>query len=382
MTIEAGSQKGTQTEINDFIMECVNISIDEQTGSPLMINLAKEKGVKKNDISDWVDLAEHFAPISPDEFRKSIYHTTNKWALNWVKQDSHRSTVLVETGGTTGKPKKTVFLEDLSILPENLDPYDINTPTFPAATQFALGMLDDFGIKLKGTNVLTMLPTGPHMAGKWVIKYWDRATQGMVYHIDLDPRFIKVAMMKNPEAAQLYLDNMNFQVSNLIDQEFANIGIVITTGVIVEKMFPLLKKMKEQGKLQGIIHGGVPMSQETHKLVIEELGVPIAGYYGQSLFGSTVQSPLLNENYDLDYYPWERMNMFITLDENDITNRADYGEEGIVVSQRISPECVIPALIQDGDYGELIRGKGRYTNRDGVRNPHRILKSNEKLGVY
>lgn len=269
----------------------------------------------------------------------------------------------------------------MTLLPGELDPYDIETPTFPVASQAALQMIDAHKIP-RGLNVLSMLPTGPHMAGKWVIKYWDRDMESMIYHIDLDPRFIKVAMMKDPNAAKLYLENMNFQVQNLIEQEFSNIGIVITTGVIIEKMYPIIKKMKEQGNLKAIIHGGVPMSQETHRLVKEELQLPLAGYYGQSLFGPTMQTELPNDNYDLDYYPWERMNMFITKDENDISQRGSYGEEGTVVSQRVSPECVIPALIQYGDYGELIKGKGIYSNRDGIRNPRRILKKDEQLGVY
>ncbi|MHA1867078.1 MAG: hypothetical protein ACTSXD_03365 [Candidatus Heimdallarchaeaceae archaeon] len=381
MITETKSETTSKNQISDFIEECVNIAIDEEYGSPMMINLAKEKNVKKGDVRNWVELTEFFGDVKPDEFRKSIYYTTTKWAFKWAKKSRHRATPLVETGGTTGKPKKTVFLEDMTLLPGELDPYDIEMPTFPVASQAALRMIDAHKIP-RGLNVLSMLPTGPHMAGKWVVKYWDRDMESMIYHIDLDPRFIKVSMMKYPNAAKLYLENMNFQVQNLIEQEFSNIGIVITTGVIIEKMYPIIKKMKEHGNLKAILHGGVPMSQETHRLVKEELKLPLAGYYGQSLFGPTMQTELPNENYDLDYYPWERMNMFVTKDENDISQRGSYGEEGTVVSQRVSPECVIPALIQHGDYGELIKGKGIYSNRDGIRNPRRILKKDEQLGVY
>ncbi|MCG3227812.1 MAG: hypothetical protein H7645_12900, partial [Candidatus Heimdallarchaeota archaeon] len=41
----------------DFLTECVNIAIGEETGSPYLIKLAKEKGINKGDINDWVDLA-------------------------------------------------------------------------------------------------------------------------------------------------------------------------------------------------------------------------------------------------------------------------------------------------------------------------------------
>ncbi len=382
MSTDVNTQTKNLNGKMDFIEECVNIAIDEELGSPLMIEKAKERNVKKGDVRTWEELVEHFGPAHPDDFRKTVFYSTTKWAKKWAKENPQRYCCFVETGGTTGPPKKTIFLDDSSLLPGNLDPYDIDTPTYPAASQEALKMLDLHKIPRDGEHyALSMLPTGPHMAGKWVIKYWDRDVSP-VYHIDLDPRYIKISMMKNPEAAKLYLETMNFQVANLVKQEFANIGIVITTGVIIEKMYQQILAMKEKGSLKGLVHGGVPMSPETHKMIKEELKLPIAGYYGQSLFGPTMQSEVVSTDYDLDYYPWSRMNMFVISDENDINTRVEYGGTGTVVSQRISPECVIPALIQHGDVGTLISGKGYYKDRDGVRNPIRVLKTDESLGVY
>ncbi|MHA1466000.1 MAG: hypothetical protein ACTSQ2_13000, partial [Candidatus Heimdallarchaeaceae archaeon] len=49
-----------KTDQTDFLMECVDIAIGEETGSPYMIKLAKEKGINKGDVNNWTDLAEHF----------------------------------------------------------------------------------------------------------------------------------------------------------------------------------------------------------------------------------------------------------------------------------------------------------------------------------
>ena len=111
------------------------------------------------------------------------------------------------------------------------------------------------------------------------------------------------------------------------------------------------------------------------------MGLPVLGFYGQSLFGTAFQSPDV-KNYHLDYYSHPRMNMFVVSDENDINSRINYSEMGTVVSQRISPETVIPALVQNGDIATLIKPKGKFDYTDGVRDPHRDLSQGQQMGVY
>ena len=75
------------------------------------------------------------------------------------------------------------------------------------------------------------------------------------------------------------------------------------------------------------------------------------------------------------------MNSFVVEDPFDIQTRLGYGETGTVVSQRVSPECVIPALVQTGDLATLIPPKGKF-KQDGLRNPHRELSQGQQMGVY
>lgn len=366
----------------DFLTECVNIAIGEETGSPYLIKLAKEKGINKGDINDWVDLAEKLGPTDPNIFREfPVNYTTTKWAHEFYAKTPGAELQVAETGGTTGLPKKNILLANTTRIDfDDMDYFDLETDTFNVLVKLALDNLKDFGIPLDLTYLATV-PSGPHTIGKWTLKSFERDIAKSVFMIDLDPRFVKIAMMTDPKIGGLYMKHMQDQVQNLVKQEFPFIQGLFITGVLIEKMFPLLQNLREKGNLQAILHGGTPLSNETLKVLTEDMGLPVCGFYGQSLFGTAFQSPDF-EGYHIDYYPHPRMNMFVVNDPSDITTRVNYGEQGTVVSQRISPETVIPALVQTGDLANLIKPKGKFDYCDGVRDPHRDLSQGQQMGVY
>ncbi len=187
--------------------------------------------------------------------------------------------------------------------------------------------------------------------------------------------------MIDPKMMGMYLAHMQEQTEALVKQEFPYIEALFTTGVLIDKSFPMIQALSEKGNLQAIIHGGTPIELETLKVLREDMGLKVCGFYGQSLFGTAFESPD-PEGYNVDYFPHPRMNMFVVSDENDISTRVNYGEEGTVVSQRISPETVIPALVQNGDIAHLIKPRGKFNFSDGVRNPRRDLRGNQQMGVY
>ena len=199
--------------------------------------------------------------------------------------------------------------------------------------------------------------------------------------IDMDPRWVKKAAMIDPKIMGLYLKHMQDQTEALVKQEFPFISGLFTTGVLIEKSFPMIQALHGKGNLQAIVHGGTPLNNETLKVLRDDMGLKVCGFYGQSLFGTAFESPD-TEGYYIDYAPHPRMNMFVVSDENDISTRVNYGEMGTVVSQRISPETVIPALVQNGDIATLIKPKGKFDYCDLVGDPHRDLSQGQQMGVY
>jgi hypothetical protein len=371
-----------KTDQTDFLMECVDIAIGEETGSPYMIKLAKERGINKGDVNNWFDLAEHFGPTDPNIFREhSVNYTTTKWAHQWYSRTPGAELQVAETGGTTGAPKKNILAANTTRIDfDSMDYFDLETDTFNVLTKLCMTQFEDFGIPLHLTYLATV-PTGPHTIGKWTIKSFERDIAKSIFMIDMDPRFVKKAAMVDKRIMGMYLQHMQDQTQALVKQEFPFIQGLFTTGVLIEKSFPLIQALKEKGNLQVIVHGGTPLSNETLKVLTEDMGLPVIGFYGQSLFGTAFQSPDF-DNHHIDYYSHPRMNMFLVSDENDIKSRINYGEMGTVVSQRISPETVIPALVQNGDIATLIKPKGKFDYTDGARDPHRDLSQGQQLGVY
>ncbi|MBY9000335.1 MAG: hypothetical protein KGD64_05440 [Candidatus Heimdallarchaeota archaeon] len=371
-----------KTDQTDFLMECVDIAIGEETGSPYMIKLAQERGINKGDVNNWVDLAEHYGSTDPNIFREhSVNYTTTKWAHQWYARTPGAELQVAETGGTTGAPKKNILAANTTRIDfESMDYFDLETDTFNVLTKLAMTQFEDFGIPLHLTYLATV-PTGPHTIGKWTIKSFERDIAKSIFMIDMDPRFVKKAAMIDPKIMGMYLQHMQDQTQDLVKQEFPFITGLFTTGVLIEKSFPMIQALKEKGNLQAIVHGGTPLANETLKILTEDMGLPVIGFYGQSLFGTAFQSPDF-DGFHIDYYPHPRMNMFLVSDENDIKSRINYGEMGTVVSQRISPETVIPALVQNGDIATLIKPKGKFDYADGARDPHRDLSQGQQMGVY
>ncbi|MHA1218091.1 MAG: hypothetical protein ACTSO5_05330 [Candidatus Heimdallarchaeaceae archaeon] len=372
----------SKNDQKDFLTQCVDIAIGEETGSPYMIGLAAEKGIKMGDINSWEDLAEQFGATDPNIFRdKSVMFTTTKWAHEYYAKNPGVEMQIAETGGTTGAPKKNVLLANTTRIDfDSMDYFSLETDTFNVLTKLCQSQFEDFDIPTDLTYLATV-PTGPHTIGKFVLKSFERDFAKSVFMIDMDPRFVKVAMMADPKIGGMYLQHMQDQVERLVKQEFPFITGMFTTGVLIEKMFPLIQSLKEKGNLQTIVHGGTPLSNETLKILREDMGLKVCGFYGQSLFGTAFESPD-HEDYFIDYFPHPRMNMFVIDNPGDIATRVNYGEQGTVVSQRISPETVIPALIQTGDIATLIKPKGKFSFADGVRDPHRDLTGNQQMGVY
>ena len=366
----------------DFLIDCVDIAITEELGSPYLIGLSKERNVRKGDIQSWEDLAEHLGPTDPNIFRdKSVNYTTTKWAHEYYARTPGVELQVAETGGTTGPAKKNIILANTTRQDfDEMDYFDLETDTFNVFVKLCLDQFMDFNIPLH-LNWLATIPTGPHMIGKFTLKAFERDFAKSLFAIDMDPRWVKKAAMIDPKIMGMYMQHLQEQTEALVKQEFTNIELLFTTGVLIEKSFPMIQALRTKGNLKAIIHGGTPLNNETLKVLRDDMGLPVLGFYGQSLFGTAFESPD-HEGYNLDYYPHPRMNMFVVSDENDISTRVNYGEIGTVVSQRISPETVIPALVQNGDIGYLIKPKGKFNFADGVRNPHRDLSQGQQMGVY
>ncbi len=357
---------GKEIDSDELTREIVDTHFDPEWGTPYWLGKEKELGIDaRTDIRGFDDL-QILGPMDEDALR-----TRRAEDLMPRRYMDRKNTVnLYTTGGTTGLPKLSLVSDE----------------TIRKTFDYFNHSAKEAGIPYGG-NILYIGPTGPTFIGDASGMIADEMGS-WVYKIHLDTLWIKKvqerAMKGDKEAGRElgeYMKHMFDQSMPILRTQ--NIGILFTTAKILEGMAEKLPgpAIKSLG-LKGIVHGGMPITPETYKMLREEIfeGVPILGVYGNSLWGAACQvSPVVENNSD--YAP---LFPYITFDIVDPYSRQPVkeGERGQVVFSRLSPEFLI-ANMYERDEATRLNSAGRY-NWVCARNPDmpRALKDKVASGVY
>ncbi|GHO55614.1 AMP-binding protein [Ktedonobacter robiniae] len=231
-----------------------------------------------------------------------------------------------ESGGTTGAPKRVVFLRDW----------------FDRSQAHMSARLDAHGVP-RNVNWLVVFPSGPHMAGESLKR---QATQrgGLAFPIDMDPRWVKqlIAASKIAEA-EAYSEHLVEQVAHLLRTQ--DIGFLAATPPMLERIArhdDLVELINQ--KVQAILWGGAHMDADTRHLYRTEVfpGVKLVGLYGSTMIlgGSTERLDLTDE----DPCIFDPPSPFITFSVIDPSTgrRVGYGERGQVVMHHLSKNMLLP----------------------------------------
>ncbi len=166
-----------------------------------------------------------------------------------------------ESGGTTGAPKRVVCMADW----------------VERWFAFSLRDMDARGCP-RGVNWLSLMPSGPHMAGAAQCEE-ARRSGGITFTIDMDPRWVKkcIAEGRVGDAAR-YVDHLIEQAGFLLETQ--DIGVMITTPPVLERLAlqdKLVKLINE--KVRFIRWGGAHMDADTRHLFRTEVfpGVQFQG---------------------------------------------------------------------------------------------------------
>jgi hypothetical protein len=262
----------SQPTIDEHVQSLMQWHFSEATGCPYWLQRRKTLGFDPlKDVRGFADLARF--PDVADEWRETA-------ATDLVPKGLAAGPVFVwETGGTTGAPRRII---------EGGERY---TGSVQSAVQ---DVLDSHGFPApRKTGApcgwLNVGPTGPHQTGK------NRQTAAvnrgcLPYVIDLDPRWVKRLYREGRQ------DEASRYVAHVIDQ---TLDVLRTQPIqIMSATPPLIQAMCEhqeaydliRQKIKGIVWGGTSMSEETLRLLEEELlpGIPIVGTFGNSLASGNV----------------------------------------------------------------------------------------------
>jgi hypothetical protein len=295
---------------------------DEKTGSPFWLERARSLPFDpRTDIRTVADL-KHFPNVSA-EWR-------NVPAEDLIPRGSIGlgTTMVYESGGTTGAPKRTVEVGGWR------------------QEAWSSWMLDQHAIP-HGINWLHIAPTGPHLFGEATARLADRRG-GIFFSVDLDPRWVKKCIgEKRPEEAARYGKHLLEQAAWVLKTQ--RIGLINTTPPLLEAIagYPPLADLV-RAKVKALTWAGTAMSKETRRLLENEVfpGIPIVGIYGNTMMGAAPQRP--RRPGDTEDCVFQPFHPYVQLSVVDPKTKADvaYGQRGQILLHRIERDVFLPNSLE------------------------------------
>lgn len=236
-----------------------------------------------------------------------------------------------ESGGTTGTPRRVVDAGDRAAALQRMEP-------LLAAHGFPSGQLDDW---------LHVGPSGPHLVGRTIQRLANRRG-ALLHYIDMDPRWVRRLIASGQhEQANAYTRHLVDQAVLLLHAQ--PIAVLAVTPPLLTALClqPLaLQSMRE--RLTGVIWFGTSASAETVRQWQECLpGVPLVGWYGNTLTGISVQRPPQPGDPHPAVFipPWPDAYV-VPVDPADPTQEVAPGEGGAVRISVLAREMFLPHHVE------------------------------------
>jgi acyl-CoA synthetase (AMP-forming)/AMP-acid ligase II len=230
-----------------------------------------------------------------------------------------------ESGGTTGAPKRVVFLMDW--WEQVLDEVHVR--------------LDALGVP-RGTNWLSMTPSGPHVIGETMVRL-ARDRGGVQFAIDLDPRWVKKLIAAGrDEDTEAYTEHLFEQARFLLRTQ--RVGLLMITGPMLARLADhddLVELVNE--KVRTIWWGGAHIDADTRDVLRDEVfpDVHLFGGLGSTMIGG---GPVVERPGTARLPVFDPLSPAITFSVVDPGSgrKVAYGERGQVVMNHVSRSMLLP----------------------------------------
>jgi phenylacetate-coenzyme A ligase PaaK-like adenylate-forming protein len=305
----------------ELIEAAMRWHFDPQTGSPFWLERAKTLGFDpRREVRTFADL--RLFPNVVNELRDVRVED-----LIPKGYGSQADVVGVfESGGTTGPPKRVVFLADW----------------MDRLMTHMMREMDARGDP-RGVNWLSLGPSGPHMFGE-ITAQQARRRGGIKFAVDLDPRWVKKCIRDGrAEEADRYAEHLIEQSAFVLQTQ--DVGVLMTTPPLLERLArrdELVSLINE--KVQLILWGGAHMDPDTRDLFRTEVfpRVRLRGVYASTMIlGTTTERMGLTDD---DPYIFDPFSPYISFSVVDPATGGDvaYGERGQVVMNHVSKSALLP----------------------------------------
>jgi phenylacetate-coenzyme A ligase PaaK-like adenylate-forming protein len=244
-----------------------------------------------------------------------------------------------ESGGTTGPPKRVVYLADW----------------FDRLMTWMVGWADARG-QPRDVNWLAIVPSGPHFFGLQA-REAARRRGGYAFMVDFDPRWVKKSITAGRlDEVGRYADHLLEQAEFILRSQ--RVEILMTTPPIIERLTRSDRLVDlVNASVRAIQWGGASMDADTRHLLRTEVfpGIDLAGGYGSTMvLGSALERPGLRDDDPCIFDPFSPYVTFAVVDPES-GREVDYGQRGQVVMHHISKSMFVPNNLER-DTALRIRG--------------------------
>lgn len=240
-----------------------------------------------------------------------------------------------ESGGTTGAPKRLVFLRDW------LD----------KLMAWISARLDAHGVP-RDVNWLLAVPSGPHMTGE-LFSRLAASRGGLPFMVDMDPRWVK-KLIASGQSADAYAEHLVDQVANTLRSQ--DIAFLALTPPLLERLArrPDVAALVRD-KVEAIMWGGTQMDPATRRSYRTKVFPGIVLY---SAFGNTMMLAITSERPGLgDDEPcvYDPFSPYVSLGVIDPGSGGPvaYGARGQIVTHHVSKALLLPNNLER-DYGTRV----------------------------
>jgi hypothetical protein len=263
------------------VRNIIAIHFDPDGGSPFWLERQRELGIDaRRSIRELADL-DLLGPMDQDALR-------DRPVLDFVpssRRDRLVGAIIAETGGTTGRPKRTIYTRD-EFHAAFVEPF-VRVAT---ATGFPRGAL-----------WLWAGPSGPHVIGRAAASCATAMGSPRPFSLDFDPRWFR-RMPADSMARDRYLAHLIEQAMFTIERE--PIGTIFTTPVLLARLAEAMTRDQRE-RIRGVHYGGMRLTRELLEPAQRDWfprAVHLSGY-GNSLFGVCMEFGGPSDR-TLRYYPF------------------------------------------------------------------------------
>lgn len=312
-----------RTRLDAHTRDIVAWHFDPQTGTPFWLEYAK--GLKwdpRREIRHYDDL-DKFDDFQDEWLREG---SVRRWV---PKAYADRPIYTFETGGSTGRPKTRINIDDFRIDYEQFSE-TLSDAAFP-----------------RGADWLMLGPSGPRRL-RLAVEHLAQHRGGICFGVDLDPRWVtKLVKQGRMDLMHEYKDHVINQGLTLL-KAHETIECLFTTPKLLEALCEKVSLVKYG--IKGVFCGGTQLTAQFHRFAREELlegKIDFVPTYGNTLMGLACHKPFdPADHYSIIYHPPLPRAMIEVVDPNVPRRLVNYGELGRVRLTTLTSEFFMPRFLE------------------------------------